>query len=78
MNEGLGSLGLKDAKFNKGKAQLVLSTPPAGPTPKKVSLVKRNRGPLVKRAFRLKPTSKWVKKARVGEAHLKGFDPVVN
>lgn len=34
VDEGLGSFGLKDAEFNKGKAQLVLSTPPTSPTPK--------------------------------------------
>lgn len=37
-------------------------------------LVKRNKGPLVKHAFHLKPTLKWVRKAWVREAHLTGFD----
>lgn len=42
-------------------------------------LVKRKRGHLsVKRAFHVKPTLKWVKRARVGEAHLTGFDPLVD
>lgn len=35
VDEGLGYFGLKDVKFNKGKAQWVLSTPLASPTPKK-------------------------------------------
>jgi hypothetical protein len=64
MDEGLGSFWLKDAKIDKGKAQLVLLTPPADPTPKKIvfSLVKRNKGPLVKLVFRWEPLLKWVQK----------------
>ncbi len=32
----------------------------------------------MKRAFHVKPTLKWVKRARVGEAPLTGFDPLVD
>lgn len=32
----------------------------------------------MKHAFRLKPTCKWVRKARIGEAHLTGFDLTVD
>lgn len=63
----------------KGKPQFVLKSSPAGPSPKRTVLsVKRNNGPIVKHTFCIKPISKWVRRARVGVAHVTGFDSVVD
>lgn len=78
--EDLGSFGLKDAKSDKGKTQFASLTPLEGPNPenKALSFFKRNKVPLVKHAFLMKPNCKWAKRARVGESPLMDFDPFVD
>lgn len=68
VDDGLGSFGLRDEKkAEKDKAHYAPISKGPSSKDKAPSLVKNDKGPLtMKCVFHVKPTFKWVKKARYG------------